>query len=44
MSGGKPVVLSSSFILHRGDDGLRIVFHLNHQDLAQVLSSGTSRP
>ena len=38
--GRHPVVLLSSFLLHRGGEGLRIVFYLNDQDLEQVLSTG----
>jgi ketosteroid isomerase-like protein len=33
-----PVRLSSTFILRRDADRLRVVFYLNHQDLARVLS------
>ena len=33
-----PVRLSSTFILRRDADRLRVVFYLNHQDLAQALS------
>jgi ketosteroid isomerase-like protein len=33
-----PVRLSSTFILHRDADRLRVVFYLNHQDLARALS------
>ena len=32
-----PVRLSSTFILRRDADRLRVVFYLNHQDLARVL-------
>jgi ketosteroid isomerase-like protein len=34
----KPIWLSSTFILRRDTDRLRVVFYLNHQDLAQALS------
>jgi ketosteroid isomerase-like protein len=34
-----PVRLSSTFILRRDADRLRVVFYLNHQDLAQALSA-----
>jgi ketosteroid isomerase-like protein len=34
----KPVRLSSTFILRRDADRLRVVFYLNHHDLAQALS------
>jgi ketosteroid isomerase-like protein len=34
----KPVRLSSTFILRRDTDRLRVVFYLNHCDLAQALS------
>lgn len=34
-----PVRLSSTFILRREEDRLRVVFYLNHQDLAQALSA-----
>jgi hypothetical protein len=33
-----PVQLSSTFILRRDADRLRVVFYLNHQDLARALS------
>jgi hypothetical protein len=33
-----PVRLSSTFILRRDADRLRVVFYLNHQDLTRVLS------
>ncbi|HEX6674735.1 MAG TPA: DUF4440 domain-containing protein [Actinomycetes bacterium] len=33
-----PVRLSSTFILRRDADQLRVVFYLNHQDLARALS------
>jgi hypothetical protein len=33
-----PVRLSSTFILRREVDRLRVVFYLNHQDLARALS------
>jgi ketosteroid isomerase-like protein len=33
-----PIRLSSTFILRRDTDRLRVVFYLNHQDLAQALS------
>jgi ketosteroid isomerase-like protein len=33
-----PIRLSSTFILRRDTDWLRVVFYLNHQDLAQALS------
>jgi hypothetical protein len=39
-SGPTAVELSSSFVLHRRSDGLRIVFYLNHQDLTPVLTAG----
>jgi hypothetical protein len=32
-----PVRLSSTFILRRDADRLRVVFHLNHQDLTRAL-------
>jgi hypothetical protein len=32
-----PVRLSSTFILRRDADRLRVVFYLNHQDLARAL-------
>jgi ketosteroid isomerase-like protein len=34
-----PVRLSSTFILRRDGDELRVVLYLNHQDLAQALSA-----
>jgi ketosteroid isomerase-like protein len=34
----KPVTLLSTFIVRREPAGLRIVFYLNHQDLAAVLA------
>jgi ketosteroid isomerase-like protein len=34
-----PLRLSSTFILRREEDRLRVVFYLNHQDLAQALSA-----
>ena len=34
----RSVRLSSTFILRRDADRLRVVFYLNHQDLARVLS------
>ncbi len=36
-SGESPATLSSTFILRRTADGLRIVFYLNHKDLAAIL-------
>ena len=33
-----PVRLSSTFILRREEDRLRVVFYLNHQDLTRLLS------
>ncbi len=33
-----PVRLSSTFILRRSADRLRVVFYLNHQDVARALS------
>jgi ketosteroid isomerase-like protein len=40
--GGEPaqVRLASTFLLRREGDGLQVVLYLNHQDLAEVLSSG----
>ena len=35
--GAGSVTLLSSYILRRSSDGLRIVFYLNHKDLADVL-------
>ena len=37
-AGQAPVTLLSTFILRRTNDGLRIVFYLNHRDLADVLA------
>jgi ketosteroid isomerase-like protein len=33
-----PIRLSSTFILRRDENGMRVVFYLNHQDLAGVLN------
>jgi ketosteroid isomerase-like protein len=38
-SASTPVRFSSTFILRRDADRLRVVFYLNHQDLAQALSA-----
>jgi hypothetical protein len=35
LDGGDPVQLSSSFLLHRDGDSLRIVLYLNHRGLPQ---------
>ena len=37
-AGQHSVTLRSTFILRHTEDGLRIVFYLNHQDLAEILS------
>ena len=37
-AGPGSVTLRSSFILRRTDDGLRIVFYLNHKDLNDILT------
>ena len=39
--GQEPVTLLSTFILRRTDDGLRIVFYLNHRDLDDIISPGS---
>ena len=44
-AGQDSVALLSTFVLRRTDDGLRIVFYLNHRDLADVLGqSAASTP
>jgi hypothetical protein len=37
-AGHHSVTLRSTFILRHTEDGLRIVFYLNHQDLAEMLA------
>ena len=34
---GEEIALRSTFIVHRAEDGLKIVFYLAHQDLMAVL-------
>jgi hypothetical protein len=34
---GSPLQLTSTFLLRRERDGLRILAHLNHRDIAEVL-------
>jgi ketosteroid isomerase-like protein len=43
ISASTPIELSSTFILRRDEDGMRVVFYLNHQDLARILSRTTSK-
>ena len=43
-AGQSAVTLLSSFVLRRTEDGLRIVFYLNHRDLAEVLAPDSNRP
>jgi hypothetical protein len=31
------LTLGSTFVVHRSDDGMKIVFYLNHEDLTSVL-------
>jgi ketosteroid isomerase-like protein len=38
--GGREITLRSTFVVHRAEDGWKIVFYLNHEDLATVLGVG----
>jgi hypothetical protein len=39
-SGSREVTLRSTFVVHRSDEGWKVVFYLNHEDLAAVLGAG----
>jgi hypothetical protein len=39
---GEDLILRSTFVLYRSNDGLKIVFYLNHEDLASLLREGIS--
>ncbi|MBB5344950.1 hypothetical protein [Tunturibacter empetritectus] len=41
---GEDLTLRSTFVLYRSDDGLKIVFYLNHEDLMSVLRERGSPP
>jgi hypothetical protein len=41
---GEDLTLRSTFLLFRSDDGLKIVFYLNHEDLMSVLRERGSLP
>ncbi|WP_433967461.1 hypothetical protein [Tunturiibacter gelidiferens] len=41
---GDDLTLRSTFVLYRSDDGLKIVFYLNHEDLVSVLRERGSLP
>ncbi len=34
---GEELILRSTFVLYRSDDGLKVVFYLSHEDLMSVL-------
>jgi ketosteroid isomerase-like protein len=38
--GGREVTLRSTFVLHRSKDGWKVVFYLNHEDLAALVGAG----
>jgi hypothetical protein len=38
--GGREVRLRSTFVLHRSEDGWKVVFYLNHEDLAALVGAG----
>ncbi|HTV23898.1 MAG TPA: hypothetical protein VMG12_34645 [Polyangiaceae bacterium] len=42
-SGREPLRLSSTFLLRRGDGGLRVVVYLNHHDVRALLSGTNQR-
>jgi hypothetical protein len=41
---GEVLTLRSTFVLYRSDDGLKIVFYLNHEDLMSLLREKGSLP
>ncbi|NYF50217.1 hypothetical protein [Tunturiibacter gelidoferens] len=41
---GDGLTLRSTFVLYRSDDGLKIVFYLNHEDLMSLLRERGSLP
>ncbi|MBB5340467.1 hypothetical protein [Tunturiibacter gelidoferens] len=41
---GEDLTLRSTFVLYRSDDGLKIVFYLNHEDLMSLLRERGSLP
>ncbi|WP_353073055.1 hypothetical protein [Tunturiibacter gelidiferens] len=41
---GDGLTLRSTFVLYRSDDGLKIVFYLNHEDLTSLLRERGSLP
>jgi ketosteroid isomerase-like protein len=38
--GGREVRLRSTFVLHHSEDGWKVVFYLNHEDLAALVGAG----